>query len=113
MNEILDSDKELSYHYSNKSYQNFKQALFIYLFFIFGILIQVIANFQSDIITLVFGLPLLAAIPISFMGFIRGIKSITNQEPNNRKMRIGLIGNLAILALLLYLVITNIIDLAQ
>jgi len=113
MNEILDADKEISYHYSNKSYQNFKQAFFIYLFFIIGVLIAVFTDFQRDILTIIFGFPILAAILLSFLGFFRGIRSILQQEPSNRKMMIGLIGNLILISLFLYLIITNIIDVQQ
>lgn len=61
-------------------------------------------------ITLVFGLPIVVAVPLSFMGFIRGIKGILKQEPSNRKMFIGIVGNLVLIGLFTHLIISNIMD---
>jgi hypothetical protein len=113
MNEILDSDKELSYEYSTKSYKNFKQSLFIFFYFFIGVFILIITGLQSDLLTMIFGLPVFIAIPLSIMGFIRGIKSILYKEPNTSQMMFGLFGNLIIVGIFLSLIIANILDIVR
>lgn len=110
MNEILDAEQKLSYHYSTASYQNFKQALFLLLFFIIGVFIVAITGIQNDILILVFGIPVFIAVLISIVGFVRGIKSILHKEPSNSKMIIGLIGNFIVICLFVSLTISNIMD---
>lgn len=112
MNELLDSEEEISHEYALKSYQNFKQVLFAFLFFIIGTLIQVFTGTQNALLMLIFGLPLFLAMPLSLLGFFRGIKSILQKEPNSTKRTIGLLGNLFIAGLLLSMIIANFMDVA-
>ena len=113
MNEILDSDEAPSSEYTTKSYQNFKYSLFAIFFFIVGVFAVIITGINSHILTLVFVLPLFIAIPLSLMGFIRGVQSILHKEPNSAKMMTGLIGNLIIVGLFLSLIIMNVLDIVR
>jgi hypothetical protein len=113
MNEILDSDKELSYKYTTKSYQNFKYSFFILLFFFTALFTIAITGIQLDLLTLFIGLPLFVAVPISVVGFVRGIQSVLYKEPNSTKMMIGLIGNLVIVAIFFRLIVANVMDIIR
>lgn len=110
MNELLDAEEEISHQYALKSYQNFKLALFVFLFFIVGVLIQVFTRTQNDLLIMIFGIPLFLTLPLSTIGFFRAVKSFYLKEPNSNKRTIALLGNLLIAGILLSLIFANFMD---
>ena len=109
--EILDSPhKEKSTEYAKESFKYFLYSIGLLIFSTLGSILQTNSGTTNELLTLLFGLPVLLIFVTSFIGLRGAILSFKNKESSQLKKYVGLIGNMLFLILFLSLIIANIID---